>query len=271
MDLWPELNGLLYSDLPTKVKSGLDRRSISSIILLNESATDEEDAVILRQLVFERLNTGGIKLERQEIRNSLGKGQFNDLLFELSRNDLFRHIWGLPVYQPEEKTNHKLPIFSSAFYKKMQDVEVVLRFFALRHIEQFRYGIQGFLDIFIVRAKKFDDDDCKFLGKLFEDTLTLAYDIYGDHVFKIYDPKQNDFEDKPAKSIYDAVMVPLSKIVGDDQKTKMLKDRNLDVIDATKTLFREEGVAKLTGKASTKKDVEDRINYFERLFATFTA
>jgi hypothetical protein len=36
LDLWPELNGMYYSDLPNKIKSGLDRRSISSIVLLKE-------------------------------------------------------------------------------------------------------------------------------------------------------------------------------------------------------------------------------------------
>ena len=46
LDLWPELNGMYYSDLPNKIKSGLDRRSISSIVLLKESAPDEEDAIL---------------------------------------------------------------------------------------------------------------------------------------------------------------------------------------------------------------------------------
>jgi hypothetical protein len=72
LDLWPELNGLTYLQLPNKIRAGLDRRAISSIVLLKESAPDEEEAIFLRQLVFERLNTGGVKLEYGLDANSNG-------------------------------------------------------------------------------------------------------------------------------------------------------------------------------------------------------
>jgi hypothetical protein len=156
-----------YSDLPNKIRAGLDRRSISSIVLLTESAPNDEDAIFLRQLVFERLNTGGVKLERQEIRNSLGTGLFNKSLFELAKSDLFRSIWELPLYQNEEEENHKLPIYNKEFFKKMEDIEVVLRFFALRHMDQFRYGIQGFLDLYMVRSKSFEKKDCDYMGQTY--------------------------------------------------------------------------------------------------------
>jgi hypothetical protein len=68
------LNGRTYSTLPSQVRSGLDRRSISYVVVLKESTPDEEDALFLRQTVFARLNTGGIKLEHQEIRNCLYQG-----------------------------------------------------------------------------------------------------------------------------------------------------------------------------------------------------
>jgi len=116
LDLWPELNGMKYLDLPNKIRAGLDRRSISSIVLLKESAPEEEDAIFLRQLVFERLNTGGIKLERQEIRNSLGQGLFNEMLYRLGRNDLFRDIWSLPRFVDEELNDHKSKIYNSEFF-----------------------------------------------------------------------------------------------------------------------------------------------------------
>jgi uncharacterized protein with ParB-like and HNH nuclease domain len=83
LDIWRELNGRTYSTLPSQVRSGLDRRSISYVVVLKESTPDEEDALFLRQTVFARLNTGGIKLEHQEIRNCLYQGPFNELLEKL--------------------------------------------------------------------------------------------------------------------------------------------------------------------------------------------
>jgi len=263
LDLWPELNGMTYAQLPNKIRSGLDRRSISSIILLKESAPDEEDAIFLRQLVFERLNTGGVKLERQEIRNALSNSKFNAVLYELARGDLFREIWGLPKYTPEEDTNHKQPIFEFQFFTSMEDIEVVLRFFALRHMKQFRYGIQGFLDLYMIRSKSFDDDDISFFRDIFNSTLQCAYAIYGDCVFRTYE--DGGWSRKPVKGMYDAVMVPLSELAA--SHTDLIAHAPA-ILEATRQLFIEKGAGTVTGRASTRKDLENRIDMFRTLFNT---
>lgn len=261
LDLWPELNGLTYLELPNKIRAGLDRRSISSIVLLKESAPDEEDAIFLRQLVFERLNTGGVKLERQEIRNSLSHGPFNEMLYRLAQGDLFRHIWGLPKYEPEELTDHKRSIYKQAFFTTMEDIEVVLRFFALRHMRHFKYGIQGFLDLYMIRSKAFGEDDIAYLENLFESTLDCAYAIYGDHAFKTFE--SGKWSTKPIKGLYDAIMVPLSEFVDEHDR---LRGQSGKIVQRTIELFEREGVSAITGRASTKKDLENRIELFRTLF-----
>lgn len=263
LDLWPELNGLAYLDLPNKIRAGLDRRSISSIVLLKESAPDEEEAVFLRQLVFERLNTGGIKLERQEIRNSLSYGPFNEMLYELARDDLFRDIWELPRFVPEELTDHKRSIYKSDFFKKMEDIEVVLRFFALRHMAHYKYGIQGFLDLYMIRSKAFDQDDLVVLAHLFRTTLACARAIYGASVFRIFD--HGVAKGKASKGVYDAVMVPLSEFVA--QFDRLVAKREL-IVQRTIEIMQEVGVSSFTGRASTKKDLESRIGHFRTLFSS---
>ena len=103
LEIWTELNGFYYKDLPYKIKDGIDRRSLSSIVLITESAPDPETAMFLRQVAFERINTGGISLSKQEVRNCLYTGTFNDLLFELSKNKIFANAWGIPIN--EEKSS----------------------------------------------------------------------------------------------------------------------------------------------------------------------
>lgn len=261
LDLWPELNGLTYLQLPNKIRAGLDRRSISSIVLLKESAPDEEEAILLRQLVFERLNTGGVKLGRQEIRNSLSHGPFNDMLYELARGDLFRDIWGLPRFEPEELTDHKRPIYRSSFFGTMEDIEVVLRFFALRHMDHFKYGIQGFLDLYMIRSKTFGAEDITFFQQLFNSTLACAASIYGANVFRVYE--NGKWSGKATKGMYDAIMVPLSEFA--DQHP-LLISKGGEIVAKTIELFEHEGVAAMTGRASTKKDLENRIGLFRELF-----
>ena len=67
---WPELNGKTYAKLPKTLRQGVDRRYISSIILLHETAKNSKEAGYLKQMVFDRINSGGEKLTPQEKRNA---------------------------------------------------------------------------------------------------------------------------------------------------------------------------------------------------------
>ena len=58
---WSELNGRFYKDLPQKVKEGIERRQLSVITLLKESAKTNDQEANMKKMVFERLNTGGEK------------------------------------------------------------------------------------------------------------------------------------------------------------------------------------------------------------------
>ncbi|MEG1313998.1 MAG: hypothetical protein RSD40_06745, partial [Bacilli bacterium] len=205
---------------------------------------------------------GGVKLERQELRNSLGSGDFNNILFELARLNIFRNIWGLPHFTEEELENHKLPIYEIAFFKKMEDLEVVLRFFALRHMNNFKLGIQGFLDLFMIRSKNFSHQDCNFLKTLYTDTINTAYAIYDINVFKTHADGQ--YSKSPMKGVYDGVMVGLSNHYG---HYDLLIAHKSEIIEKTIQLFSEKGISALTGRASTKEDLENRIQYFSNIFS----
>ena len=182
---------------------------------------------------------------------------------ELARGDLFRDIWGLPRYTPEEDTNHKQPIYESQFFKSMEDIEVVLRFIALRHMKHFRYGIQGFLDLYMIRSKSFDEDDVVFFRDLFNRTLRCAHEIYGENVFRTFE--NDEWSRKPVKGMYDAIMVPLSELVESHGELIGARQR---ILESTRQLFLERGVAALTGRASTRKDLEARIEMFRKLFTS---
>jgi hypothetical protein len=196
LEMWPELNGRSYLTLPDKIKAGIDRRSITSIVLLRESTENEEEASQLRETVFERLNTGGVRLERQEIRNALYRSKFNDMIDDITRWDSFREVWGVPRWvQNEIETNRQL--LENHFFSKMADSEVVLRFFALRHVAHYRNGMQGFLDIYMRRATRFGEEDIDILRNLYRDTFRLARDIYQDKVFRPYKREEREWDAKP--------------------------------------------------------------------------
>lgn len=258
---WPEINGRTYATLPDKIRAGLDRRSISSIVLLKESTTDEDDASNLRETVFERLNTGGVKLSRQEIRNALYQGRFNDLLHRLSRLPTFRKAWGLPEYV-ENEIDITPGLLEIPMYQKMEDVEMVLRFFALRHANEYRSGMQGFLDIFIRKSMILSADDVNFLDHHFRSTLSLAASIYGEKIFETFDPATGEWEGRPHKAFSDAVLVGLSEVL---DHSEAIKAKATEIVSATKQLFAENPDGTFTGRKNTRDDIETRIRLYKEM------
>ncbi|MFM6308347.1 MAG: DUF262 domain-containing protein, partial [Dolichospermum sp.] len=153
LQYWRELDGRNYTNLPEQVRKGIDRRYLSSIVLLQETAKSEEEAEELKRIVFERLNSGGEKLTPQETRNALQNGKFNQLCIKLSKNEAFRKMWYFPL---ESEGEEKL--LENEYYKKMEDVELVLRFFAYRHFDKLKStGVDKFLDEYLKQANSYSD------------------------------------------------------------------------------------------------------------------
>jgi len=261
LEQWPELNGRVYETLPSEIKKGLDRRSISYIVLLKESAETSEEEALLRQQVFERLNTGGVKLSNQEIRNSLYHGRFNDLLLESARDPLFREAWHIPLYSESENLFLSDDLAENRPYLMMRDVENVLRFFALRHVEHYQRGMKGFLDLYMVRARSFGQADIDHLRTLFKQTVKLAADLYGSLLFRpwIPEPPPGKWADKPQVAFADAVMVGLSQNI---EHSEALISRRERLIDETKRLFGAYPAGTFTGRGNTKQDVLDRASFY---------
>lgn len=269
---WPELNGRTYAKLPERIRSGIDRRSISWITVLNESSDSDEDAFAIKQLVFERLNTGGVKLSHQEIRNALYAGGFNDLLTRLSKGTAHRAAWGLPAYSLAEEQYVPEPLLGNSFYLEMEDVEVILRYFALRHAQHYTRGMRGFLDLYMARAKSLSAEDLDALGRMYEATVDLAMQVFEETLFKPYVRKKEKQEwelgSRPLKAFADAVLVALSERLGD---SALLIERKARIRQLTKERFIEDATGALTGRANSKADVLDRIRLMREIFTSATA
>lgn len=265
LEQWPELNGRVYETLPEEIRKGLDRRSISYIVLLKESAETSEEQALLRQQVFERLNTGGVRLSHQEIRNSLYQSRFNDLLLEVARHPQFRKAWDIPAYTESEQKRLSDDLVENTTYIVMRDLEIVLRFFALRHADQYQRGMKGFLDLYMVRAQSFSTEDIDFLRTLFFETIELAAAIYDDLIFRPWKPESQEWAGKAQIAFADAVMVGLSQHLSRRDKLIANKER---IVQQTKALFEHHEAGTFTGRGNTKQDVQDRIDFYEGMLVT---
>ena len=261
LEQWPEINGRTYATLPDKIQAGLDRRSITSIVVLKESTTDEDQASSLRETVFERLNTGGVALTRQEIRNALYRGRMNNMIERLSRLPKFRAVWGLPAYV-ENEIEITPGLLDYSMFQKMADVEMVLRFFALRHAAKYRHGMQGFLDLYMRKSAHFNEADITVLEKQFIDTLDLASDVYGDLLFRPYNPDTGDWHKAAQKAFSDAVMVGMLNFL---PRSAKVREMAKNIRDSTVEMFKDQEEGTFTGRGNTKDDIQTRIKLFREM------
>lgn len=257
LEQWPELNGRSYRTLPSEVKRGLDRRSISYIVLLKESAKSSDEEMLLRQQVFERLNTGGVELTNQEIRHCLYHSKFDELLVQLSQHDMMRRAWGLALYSENEKVNPPKKLLSNPLYSKMRDVEFVLRFFALRHAEHYRSGMQAFLEQYMLRSRRFTDLDIDFLKNVFVRTINLAHAVYGKNIFRPWDVKSGTWSRKPQFAYADTILVGLSNMLECEEQVIANRER---IVDMSKRMIMNSPVGTFTGQKNTKADVLNRLS-----------
>ncbi|MEA5528673.1 DUF262 domain-containing protein [Dolichospermum sp. UHCC 0684] len=266
LQYWRELDGRNYANLPEQVRRGIDRRYLSSIVLLQETAKSEEEAEELKRIVFERLNSGGEQLTPQETRNALQNGKFNQLCIKLSKNTYFRKMWNFPL---ESEGEEKL--LENESYKKMEDVELVLRFFAYRHCDKLKSsGVDKFLDEYLKQANNYSDETRSELERLFNETIDLIYEILDELAFK--PPIRERNKNLPLKIVYDSIMqVFAEKIPFKQELLKHKEAIKTEIYSDEEMLYvaEEDNRFLFEGRYTTRKGLEARIRYFQKFLQSY--
>lgn len=129
-----EYRGLRYLELPEREQRFLKMRTLRTILISIDSHPN------MKFEIYERLNTGSISLNAQELRNSIYRGPFNDLLHELANFAPFRALIG-----------------TKAPRKRMVDEEAILRFFAMREkLEVYKTPLKKFLNEYMGSVRSAD-------------------------------------------------------------------------------------------------------------------
>lgn len=267
---WSELNGRKYTSLPQKIREGIDRRQLSVITLLKESSKTSEQEDEMKKMVFERLNTGGVTLEDQEIRNALYDGPFNDLCIKLSRNESFRRLWSITPELDRADGKDEIDNYDQALlytknrmYNRMFDVELVLRYFSMRHIDEFNGKINKFLDLCLQVGNKYKDEQLSVLREDFENTIEKAERLFGDKAFcqYVYINGKEKWT-APQKMIYDPLMLVLNQL--DSLCINSNMDRNIESLETFYNEYRNE----FDGKHQSKSDICKRVELFRTFINT---
>lgn len=265
LEYWSMLNGMTYSQLPPKIQRGLDRRRVSATVLLNESGGGEAGARELRRQIFDRLNTGGQKLNAQELRNCLYSGAFNELLIELAGQSVFNDLWAIPRYKENIRQDHISEVLrENTFYKRMQDVEIVLRFFAFRGPKSRITGaVKRMLDKKMEEALGFSQERISEERTAFKSAIEASFQALGVNAFKF--PEGDGSYGKHSLPLYDAIVVSFDRLSTERSKLIARKSKLRKAIDGTVTKNAKSRDL-FVGKANTAQSIRDRLDLMERTF-----
>jgi hypothetical protein len=229
-------------------------------VLLLESDPSNAGAISIadiRRFVFDRLNTGGTRLNPQEIRNAIYPGAFNRALIEISRLSVFTEIFEIPPYveaDPSEYYENEQRQ-KNTLYSSMGDCQLVLRYFALKDDENIRGSMKSMLDRGMQNRLGLSVENAVAERIAFDERLSLLYRLFEGRPFRL--PPDEQGRSRISAALYDASMVALNNAW--DRREAIEADRANIVARLADALDRDDDLSLLTGQANTAQAVKDRI------------
>lgn len=200
LDVMKELQRKSFKEIPSDLQEKILDTPIRSFIIKKESNDD------IKFEIFERLNTGSTPLNEDEIRNTVYRGKYMQLLKELENNPTFDEIVAKPNFK------------NRMLYRGM-----ILRFFAFYENSYLNYkpNMKQFCNKHIKKFRNMDDDMIEDYRKIFKDTISSVYSIFGTNAFRrmIKDADSNNYSWTKTRinmALYDVQMYGFTRYKKED-------------------------------------------------------
>lgn len=195
---YPELEQNRFHQLDPRFQRHIRNRTLRCIVILKDTHPQ------VKFDVFERLNTGAVKLTPQELRHGIYFGDLITLATEVADSSKFAEALDI-------KDN-----------KRMKAEELIIRFWALsERFEKYRKPLAGFINSYAEENRHLSDQQKNNLKDSFVSTLKKVHELYGKMAFKIFD-ENGVVDSKFNSALYDAQMVSVYQLI----KAKKLKKIN---------------------------------------------
>lgn len=224
MEKTPSLNGATFEALPPSLQLNFLTRPIR-ITVLNDRSDHQ-----VRFDLFERLNTGGISLHEQEIRNVVFQGPFNDFVKFCALDERLNNL-----VRRSDKTG------------RGNVAELTLKFFAYFEDRQsFRHSVKDFLNQYM--EKKTDLFSNKnSLSNIFEKTVAALSLSLPEGIVRTARPNATPL------ILFEAMMVGTADVIVLDQHVDAAKAKALLDDPVLKVLT--------TGATNSLPKLNERIAY----------
>lgn len=214
----------------------LDDSTVHATIFQQDKPKDALNSIYF---VFERINSGGISLSPQEIRNCVNSGSLLDLVRKLNANADWRAIFG-----PENA--------------RLKDQELILRFLALySNYGSYNRPMAGFLNRFASENANPPDDQLNTFGDVFGRTIDLVRRSLGEKAFRSIRALN--------AAVFDSVMVGLATRLAAKPQPPSLSD----VAAAYQSLLADSEYRRACERSTAdEENVAKRIRLATEAFAT---
>jgi len=178
----------------------LKRSKLDIKIVLRESDADT------RLELFQRLNTGGSPLTRQELRNCLV------LMYNVKANDWIQSLSRYPAFQ-------NCIALSDKALEEQYDIELVTRYFCLKQIDVDSINISdlgAFLDEKILSLISDENFDFHREETNFKKTFDVLEDALADKSFRRFSVKNGRFGGGFLVSVFEVIAMGLGHHMSDD-------------------------------------------------------
>ncbi len=156
--------GRTYQTLDAADQGRLDDYIIHATIIEQVEPIDGDSSIYH---IFQRLNTGAVPLQPQEIRSAIYSGEFQRLLERLNDDPSWRSIYG-------PKSQRK------------KDQELILRFLALYfNAAEYRKPMDEFLNNYMSRNSQLGLQSAEQLSGIFQRTIGVVHRCIGERAFRL--------------------------------------------------------------------------------------
>lgn len=186
---YPELEGSTFSSLDPRFRRHILNRTLRCITILKETHPQ------IKFDVFERINTGAVQLNPQEVRHGVYHGPLMSLVEELASEKIWKSLSGL-------KSDNR-----------MKGAELVLRFLALYANEKdYSKPLSGFINRFC-ETHRFVDDATRLEWKaLFLRTLEQMNILFGAAAFRLIGDNLKPTVTNLNAALFDCQMVTMARM-----------------------------------------------------------
>jgi len=236
-----QFEGCFFKDLPDHYQRQIEETNIMAYIM--KSGTSD-----VKYNIFKRINTGGIILNSQEIRNALNQGTPADFVAELASIDIFKQVTKLSD-------------------QRMQDREFITRFitFYLNNPEEYKPDLDTFMSNSMGKLNDLSQQEFDIIRGNFTTSMFLAKIIFDKWAFrKVYDKKAKKLY-PINKALFEVWSILLSKL-SDSERQKILTKKEEIFNDYIKLINEDaDFVGAITSQTDNKNKIIYRFSTIEKL------